>query len=424
MVIHRVVQGDTLDSIAKRYGSTPEELIYQNQLKYPDQLVIGQEIVVDNDNIPHKIQRGDTIYKLSKYYGVSIENILNNNPTIDANNLQINDIIYIPLNNTSKNKIVVNGYAVIPIDQNIMERTAPYLTFVSPFSYQVLPDGNLTPINDTMVLDTSKPYGVAPLLTITNIEEGASFSSSLANIILNNDDVQNTLIDNIISTIDTKGYDGVNIDFEYLYPNDRDNYNRFLQNVVDRLHPLGYIVSVALAPKVSEDQSGLLYEAHDYKTIGSIVDYVILMTYEWGYLYGPPLAVAPIKPVSRVIEYATSVMDSKKILMGMPNYGYDWTLPYKSGKAAEVLTNVQAVNRAVEYKTSIEYDTNSQAPYYYYTDTNGKRHIVWFDYASSTYARLMLVDKYNLAGVSYWNINNYFSQNWLVLNDLFDIEKV
>ena len=424
MVIHRVVQGDTLDSIAKRYGSTPEELIYQNQLKYPDQLVIGQEIVVDNDNIPHKIQRGDTIYKLSKYYGVSIENILNNNPTIDANNLQINDIIYIPLNNTSKNKIVVNGYAVIPIDQNIMERTAPYLTFVSPFSYQVLPDGNLTPINDTMVLDTSKPYGVAPLLTITNIEEGASFSSSLANIILNNDDVQNTLIDNIISTIDTKGYDGVNIDFEYLYPNDRDNYNRFLQNVVDRLHPLGYIVSVALAPKVSEDQSGLLYEAHDYKTIGSIVDYVILMTYEWGYLYGPPLAVAPIKPVSQVIEYATSVMDSKKILMGMPNYGYDWTLPYESGTAAEVLTNVQAVNRAVEYKTSIEYDTNSQAPYYYYTDTNGKRHIVWFDYASSTYARLMLVDKYNLAGVSYWNINNYFSQNWLVLNDLFDIEKV
>lgn len=323
MVIHRVVQGDTLDSIAKRYGSTPEELIYQNQLKYPDQLVIGQEIVVDNDNIPHKIQRGDTIYKLSKYYGVSIENILNNNPTIDANNLQINDIIYIPLNNTSKNKIVVNGYAVIPIDQNIMERTAPYLTFVSPFSYQVLPDGNLTPINDTMVLDTSKPYGVAPLLTITNIEEGASFSSSLASIILNDDDVQNTLIDNIISTIDTKGYDGVNIDFEYLYPNDRDNYNRFLQNVVDRLHPLGYIVSVALAPKVSEDQSGLLYEAHDYKTIGSIVDYVILMTYEWGYLYGPPLAVAPIKPVSQVIEYATSVMDSKKILMGMPNYGYD-----------------------------------------------------------------------------------------------------
>lgn len=424
MVIHRVVQGDTLDSIAKRYGSTPEELIYQNQLKYPDQLVIGQEIVVDNDNIPHKIQRGDTIYKLSKYYGVSIENILNNNPTIDANNLQINDIIYIPLNNTSKNKIVVNGYAVIPIDQNIMERTAPYLTFVSPFSYQVLPDGNLTPINDTMVLDTSKPYGVAPLLTITNIEEGASFSSSLANIILNNDDVQNTLIDNIISTIDTKGYDGVNIDFEYLYPNDRDNYNRFLQNVVDRLHPLGYIVSVALAPKVSEDQSGLLYEAHDYKTIGSIVDYVILMTYEWGYLYGPPLAVAPIKPVSQVIEYATSVMDSKKILMGMPNYGYDWTLPYESGTSAEVLTNVQAVNRAVEYKTSIEYDTNSQAPYYYYTDTNGKRHIVWFDNASSTYARLMLVDKYNLAGVSYWNINNYFSQNWLVLNDLFDIEKV
>lgn len=424
MVIHRVVQGDTLGSIAQRYGSTVEELIYQNQLKYPDRLVIGQEIVVDTDDIPHKIVQGDTLYKLSKFYNVSVDSILQNNPTIDANNLQIGSIIYIPINTEAKREIKVNGYAVIPIDKQVVERTSPYLTFISPFSYKVLPDGGLVPLDDTMVLDVSKPYGVAPLLTITNIEEGATFSSSLANTILTNLDVQETLINNIIQVLDTKGYDGVNIDFEYLYPKDRDNYNAFLQNVVDRLRPLGYIVSVALAPKVSEDQSGLLYEAHDYKTIGSIVDYVILMTYEWGYLYGPPLAVSPILPVSEVIEYATSVMDSKKILMGMPNYGYDWTLPYVSGTAAEVLTNTEAVNRAIEYNTSIEYDTVSQAPYYYYTDENGNRHVVWFDNASSTYARLMLVNKYNLAGVSYWNINNYFSQNWLVLNDLFEIEKI
>ncbi len=96
---------------------------------------------------------------------------------------------------------------------------------------------------------------------------------------------------------------------------------------METLHPLGYVVATALAPKVSAEQKGTLYVAHDYPVHGQLADFVIIMTYEWGYIYGPAMAVAPVDQVRRVLDYAVSAMPAGKILMGMPNYGYDWTLP-------------------------------------------------------------------------------------------------
>ena len=67
----------------------------------------------------------------------------------------------------------------------------------------------------------------------------------------------------------------------------------------------------------------------------------------WGYTYGPPMAVSPVDQVRRVLNYAVSVIPPEKILMGMPNYGYDWTLPYKQGTAARTVTNTGAIELAL-----------------------------------------------------------------------------
>ena len=109
------------------------------------------------------------------------------------------------------------------------------------------------------------------------------------------------------------------------------------------------MIFTSLAPKTSAAQSGLLYEGHDYGRIGPTSDYVLLMTYEWGYTYGPPLAVAPKPQVRQVIEYALSEIPSSKIFMGIPNYGYDWTLPYVRGESkAQSLSNIEALRLAGE----------------------------------------------------------------------------
>ena len=181
----------------------------------------------------------------------------------------------------------------------------------------------------------------------------------------------------------------------------------------------------ALAPKTSADQPGLLYEAHDYERIGQIVDYVLIMTYEWGYMFGPPMATGPVSSIRQVLEYAVSAIDPNKVLMGIPNYAYDWPLPFIQGQTqAEALSNVEAIERAANYNVTIEFDQQAEAPFYYYTNEDGIAHVVWFDDARSMDAKFRLVDEYNLAGVGYWQIMNFFPQSWIVADTLYNILKV
>ncbi len=424
LVIHIVRQGDSIYSLSRRYGVSIQKIIADNSLENTERLMIGQAIVVDADSVDHTVASGESLYSIARRYDTTVFRILSANPSItDPSRIRAGQVITIPLSTEKLGTIDVNGYAFPNINTTTLDNTLPHLTYLSIFSYQVRPDGSLAPIQDTPLIQAAWNQNVGPMMVITNIQEGASFNSDLAHTILANPDIQNTLLENIVRTLNAKQYYGLDIDFEYIFPNDKNNYNSFIKKVVDRLHPLGYTVTTALAPKTSEGQTGLLYEAHDYATHGTLVDHVILMTYEWGYTYGPPRAVAPVNLVENVLQYAVSVIPSKKILMGIPNYGYDWTLPFVQGSAARSLTNPGAVSLASRVGAQIMFDEEAQSPFFNYYE-NGKQHVVWFEDARSIQAKLRLVDQYNLGGVSYWTINSFFPQNWIVLNSMYNVRKV
>ena len=424
MVIYVVQSGDSIFSIAKRFGTSSEEIISSNMLTQPENLVIGQTIVIPVDSFPYQLQRGETPYSLSQRFGIPLSDLLDANPQIiDPSNIAVGDTITIPSPPEKLRAILANGYAFPNIREEILSDTLPYLSFLSPFSYQANDDGTLTPIADERLISDAVSWYTLPIMVVTNIDSQDGFSGSIANAIFSSEEMRRSFIDNIISTMQTKGYRGVDIDFEYLYPSDRENYNNFLRELKARLEPLGYTLNTALAPKVSADQPGILYEAHDYGAQGEIVDHIIIMTYEWGYTYGPPMAVSPINSVRQVLDYAVTEISPEKILMGMPNYGYDWTLPYKPGTAAQTISNVGAVDLARKVGATIQYDEKSQAPYFYYYDSGGNQHVVWFEDARSVDAKLRLIDEYNLGGVSYWTTNRFFPQNWLVQNALYNVEK-
>ena len=151
---------------------------------------------------------------------------------------------------------------------------------------------------------------------------------------------------------------------------------------------------------------------------------MLLMTYEWGYTYSPPMAVAPINSVRRVLDYAITRIPPDKIFMGIPNYGYDWPLPYEKGiTRATSISNAEAVSIARRYGAEIMYDETVQSPYFNYTDENGIAHEVWFEDARSIEAKLKTALEYGFAGVSYWNLDRPFPQNWLVVNNLYNIAR-
>ncbi|WP_255415333.1 glycosyl hydrolase family 18 protein [Sporosarcina sp. BI001-red] len=378
MQIYTVKQGDSLWMIAQRYGVSVNQIASANQLENPDALVIGQALVIPV--FSHK--------PVTK-------------PVIDVNAYTIN------AGETGAREI---------------QEVGRYLTYCMPFVYSLKEDGTLTTLDDTEMLKSAAAERIVPVLTVTNFSDTTA-GTNLAHTILSSQELQKKSIANILVVMKDKGYQGLNIDFENVLPADRENYNQFLQLTVDTLHPHGYFVSTALAPKTSSEQKGLLYEAHDYEAQGRIVDFVVLMTYEWGYRKGPPQAISPINEIEKVLDYAVTVIPRDKIMMGFEIYARDWLLPFVQGQEAETFSEQEAIFRAIQHQVAIQYDPVAQSPFYRYNDDAGRTHEVWFEDARSAQAKFDLVKDYKLLGISYWVLGYPFPQNWLLLEDNFTIRK-
>lgn len=422
-MIHTVRTGETLYSIAQNYNISQNEIARINNITNPNEISVGQNLFIPLKRITsYQVKCGDTLYSIARANGILLNDLISANPQItNPNMINIGDIINIP---DVRKEIEVNGYAIPSISQSVLNDTLEYLTYLSPFSYQVNLDGSLTPLNDDSLISSARNSNVAPIMVVTNISNEGGFDGDIAHEIFVNPNAKQNLFNAIKTTLADKNYMGVDIDFEYLRPEDRNNYTAFLRELKAELVGINKTLSVAVAPKNRDNMTGSLYQAHDYKAIGEIADRVIIMTYEWGYIYGEPQAISPYNQVERVIAYAVTQIPSQKILMGMPNYAYDWTIPYVQGTSARTITNKQALRLAYENNATIMFDTLSKAPYFNYRDADGKEHVVWFDDALSIGSRLDLVTKYNLGGLSYWTINNFDATNWAVVSDTFRIKKV
>lgn len=376
MEIYVVKPGDTIDSIAAALGVSAERLIYDNQLIYPYELAVGQALLVD---------RG-------------IRN--------------------------AERSISVSGYAYPFISPWVLEQTLPYLSELPIFSYGFTTEGELLPPpygDDTWMIEKAQNFGTKPILTLTPFGADGAFNNRLINSVVNNTVYLDNLIQNLLDTMAEKGYEGVDIDFEYILASDRDAFTAFVRQVAETMRANGYHTSVALAPKTSSDQVGLLYEGKDYRALGEAADHVLLMTYEWGYTYGPPMAVAPLNQVRRVVEYALTQIPAEKIDLGIPNYGYDWPLPFERGVTkAATINNVQAVRIAVEHGAEIQFDMVAESPFFTYVE-DGAKHEVWFEDVRSLQGKFRLIKEYGLRGCGYWQIMQWFRANCLLLANQFYI---
>lgn len=426
MQIHVVRSGETLNKIAQAYGISAQEIAVANQVPDRNRLVIGQTLVIPITGQYHWVQPGESLWIISRRYKVSIEDIVRINKISNPNNLPVGLRLYLP--QKPKQIVETNAY----IDPRMtrarsaayVDRVGEHLTYLSVFSYAVNRDGNLTPVEDQPSVNAALNDRVLPLLVLTNFEEG-QFSIEIATAILTNETLQDRVLNQALQIMAEKGYRGLDFDFEYLGAENRDRYVRFLEKARQVVKARGYFISTALAPKYRTEQRGVLYEGHDYQAIGQVVDFIFFMTYEWGWSGGKPMAVSPINQMRSVMRYAVSVVPRQKAMMGMPLYGYDWTLPYvPGGKFAKSISPQRALELAIRYGVSINYDKTSQAPWFRYTDEEGKRHEVWFEDARSVQAKFDLVKELGIRGFFYWVLGNDFPQNWLLVEDNFIVRKL
>ncbi|WP_156856205.1 LysM peptidoglycan-binding domain-containing protein [Oceanobacillus sp. AG] len=468
MIIHVVEPGDNLYGLHERYGVSMTELLRVNDLPDPERLVVGLALLIPIKGTWHTVKAGESLWSIAANFGLALNQVLQANPGGNPEALMPGQRIFIPLarHNVAPGETlasIANQYGVsvyalaqenaltitepifsgqtlfIPRGKPIIDVNAysyqqdaagaqsirevgELLTFASPFAYQVQADGSLEPFPDEQMIAASYEENVLPMMSILNFTSEET-GSSLTHTILTSNQLMDTLLTNILNVMNEKGYRGLNIDFENVLPEDRERFNNFIQLAVNRLHPEGYFVSTAVAPKTSADQPGLLYEAHDYAAHGRIADFVILMTYEWGYRLGPPQAISPLNQMRRVVEYALTEMPAEKIFLGFQIYARDWKLPHVQGQAAQTFSPQRAVELATKYNAEIQFDRVAASPFFRYTDEDGVDHEVWFEDARSAQAKFDLAKELNLGGISYWALGYPFPQNWELLRDNFTVRK-
>ena len=413
MKVYVVNEGDTLQSIAEKFCVSVERLAFDNEIQRQE-LVVGQALLILEPEQIYTIDEGDTLAGIAEQFGQTVIHLVRTNPyLLNETFLLPGRQIVIDYKNTENREMDVSGYAYSFIKEAVLEETLLYIDELLPFSYGYNEDGSLIAMNDDRLLSEADRFGRRKRMVITPLDRNERFNNQLVVHLLESSVIQDTLLVNILNVMREKGYQALDIDFEFIPAPYREAYVAFIQKTTKILHDSGFEVSVAVPPKIADDQPGLLYEGIDYEGIGRAADTVFLMTYEWGYKYGPPMAVAPVPNVRRVLDYAVSVIPNDKIYMGIPNYAYDWPLPFERNVTeAETIGNVEAVRRAYQYRTEILYDETARAPYYYYTK-DGIQHVVWFEDVRSIREKYNLVAEYGFRGAGYWNLMREFRANWL-----------
>lgn len=380
MAIYVVQAVDSVDSIAQNSGVAVEEIVFANQLLYPYRLALGQALW-----LPEGVNEPE--------FGRTIN---------------------------------TNGYAYPFIDEYVLDQSLPYLTSLSIFSYGFTPEGNLVPPSfwpDEPLIAAALAAYTRPVLTLTPFGADGMFNNNLISQLLADDAARARLNAEIVSTMQAKGYLGLDVDFEYIYAEDRDQFTAWVGELAEAMHANGFTISVAVAPKTYAGQPGLLYQGQDYAALGALVDYVLVMTYEWGYTYSEPMPIAPLDWVRRVVEYAVTEIPPEKIDLGIANYAYDWALPYVQGEtAARSFGVVEAMRQAAEVGAEIMFDEAAYSPYYNYT-AGGVEHEVWFEDVRSLSGKLALIDEFGLHGGGWWQVMRLFRAGWLNLASKFSVAK-
>ena len=425
MDIHVVQPGETIYSIAEKYSVSAARLIQDNGLIASNYLVVGQTIVIVYPKQVYTVQEGDSLISISDSNGITLIQLLRNNPYLsDREFIYPGETLIISYNN---NKIIAtNGYAYPFINKELLRKTLPFLTYLSIFNYRVTAEGDIIGINDTEIIQIARQYGVAPIMLLSTLAETGSLEVAFS--IFYNDALVDRLIDNILNILKTNGYYGLNVPFRYINEESRIIYDKYITKLTNRLNNEGYPVFVTLNPLTLYNQNEITFDRVNYFDIGQIANGIMILSYNWGYSFGPPAAVTSVFIARNFLDYAVAMIPPNKIYVGLPIIGYDWQLPYEIGVSrANSISTDSAVALAHEVGATIEYDKTSQSPFFKYIDNSygvPKQHIVWFKDARSVNSIVNSVPEYGFQGVGIWNIMNFFPQMWLVINSQYNIETV
>lgn len=293
------------------------------------------------------------------------------------------------------------------------------IDFVSLFWYYLTADGKIAKYQyakeEKQILDFAKARDVKVLALVSNLPEGGGLDWDWKRVdgVIADPEKRKQHIADIVALLESKNFDGINIDYENLQDEQTDNFSAFMKELGSALHEQGKILKVALQRRENNDHT----YGQDWIAVSQAADQLTFMTYDEHRQEGEPGPVASINWVRRTIEFALSLgVPKEKIVVGIPLYGYDWAMR-KDGSfdTAKVLEYEDVANIMKVFEARPQFDEKSASPYLEYTV--GKKHIVWFENEKSFAAKLELAKELGVGGIAFWRLGGEDPAVWEALGN-------
>lgn len=282
------------------------------------------------------------------------------------------------------------------------EKNLDVYDIISPFWFNAMEDGSLEPkagARDKGLIQKAKDNGILVIPSITN-----NFSGEKAAEILHTPGSILNHIDIIVSEVTDNGYDGIDIDYENISPEEKNNFTFFMRNLADRLHQKGKVLTITSQPKLSDNYNWNGPGAIDWQVAGEVADYVRIMTYDYSRPDTVPGPIAPKAWLKAAMEYARDVIPPQKVLAGIPFYGYDWALTDFGLTSGLVWDG--AVKTIKEHPGTItQWDEDAGEPWYEYEDEFGLRK-AYFNNGRSIEEKLKVVRESGVGGITIWRLGS------------------
>lgn len=283
--------------------------------------------------------------------------------------------------------------------------------YIGVFWYAISEDGEIVKYPhatiDQSLIDYAHAHDVAVLALIANLPLGdngdsGTWDSERVDLAIGDKGSRQQHIEEIMEIVNEYGFDGVDIDYESLRADQKEDFTKFIKDLANALHEENKILGVALHPKDSENNPKFRNgsEAQDWKSLGKYADQLHIMTYDEHWEMSDPGPVASLPWVESVLEYAVTLIPPEKIYAGVPFYGYDWST---NKKRARGLTYKQAQKLTEKYNPDLEWDDDAQGFHFHY-DKGNIEHEVWFEETQSLNAKLNLFESLGIPNIATWRL--------------------
>lgn len=277
----------------------------------------------------------------------------------------------------------------------------PALNGLIAFWYTINSAGQVSGGTNTALLHWAGQHHLVTFALVRNNAGASVFTPLLASAT-----ARAAAIRNLLALVTTNGYTGVNLDWEGIAPQDRALFTAFVQQLTQAFHTHRKDVTLSIPAETQSDPTSGWTGAYNYPALGRAADLLMIMAYDQHNQNSGAGPVASPAWVQAVLKYAVSTMPLRKVVLGVPGYGYVW-----SSTGNQALTWSQAEALAHQYGQQMA----AASGHFSYTAA-GVTHTVYFENQATFLSQVAMATGLQLAGIALWRLGIEDPHIWNLLN--------